>query len=128
MATSGDDERPPVWVGHVSLPVRDVAVSTRFWHALGMRHIFESAEVGVLELRGGTHLVLLPSQDPIPPGRAVPFDLMVDDLDATRERYAQLGLELSEVARGRIHDSFTVVDPDGYRLTVNSSHASGQPV
>lgn len=128
MSTGTNDERPPVWVGHVSLAVRDVAASTRFWQALGMRHVFESSEVGVLELRGGTHLVLLPSEAPIPPGRAVPFDLMVDDLDATRDRYAEMGLELSDVTRGRIHDSFTFVDPDGYRVTVNSSHASGRPV
>ena len=27
---------------------------------------------------------------------------------------------------GRIHSAFTVVDPDGYRVTVNSSHVVGE--
>ncbi|MEN8183834.1 MAG: VOC family protein [Myxococcota bacterium] len=125
---AGPDLRPPVWVGHVALPVRQVPRSTAWWEALGMRRIFESEEVGVLELRGGTHLVLLPSQEPIEPDALAPFDLMVDDLDAARERYAEMGLDPSEPERGRIHDSFTITDPDGYRVTVNSSHASGQPV
>jgi catechol 2,3-dioxygenase-like lactoylglutathione lyase family enzyme len=128
MSGSADDERPPVWVGHVSLRVGDVSESTGFFEALGMRRIFESGDVGVLELRGGTHLVLLPSDDPIPADATAPFDLMVDDIDATRERYAGLGLELSPLERGRIHDSFTLLDPNGYRVTVNSSHASGKPV
>jgi catechol 2,3-dioxygenase-like lactoylglutathione lyase family enzyme len=128
MAGSADDARPPVWVGHVLLRVGDVSKSTGFFEALGMRRIFESSEVGVLELRGGTHLVLLPSDDPIPSDATAPFDLMVDDIDATRERYARLDLELSPLERGRIHDSFTLLDPNGYRVTVNSSHASGEPV
>ncbi len=128
MTGSADDARPPLWVGHVSLGVGDVSVSTGFYEALGMRRIFESGEVGVLELRGGTHLVLLPSGDPVQPDARAPFDLMVDDIDATRERYAQLGLELSPLERGRIHDSFTLLDPNGYRVTVHSSHASGKPV
>jgi catechol 2,3-dioxygenase-like lactoylglutathione lyase family enzyme len=110
------------------LRVGDVSKSTGFFEALGMRRIFESSEVGVLELRGGTHLVLLPSDDPIPSDATAPFDLMVDDIDATRERYARLDLELSPLERGRIHDSFTLLDPNGYRVTVNSSHASGEPV
>ena len=128
MTGSADDARPPVWVGHVSLRVGDVSKSTGFFEALGMRRIFESGEVGVLELRAGTHLVLLPSGDPIPSDATAPFDLMVDDIDVARERYARLGLELSPLERGRIHDSFTLLDPNGYRITVNSSHASGKPV
>ncbi len=128
MTGSADDARPPLWVGHVLLHVADVLESTGFFETLGMRRIFESGEVGVLELRGGTHLVLLPSDDPVPADATAPFDLMVDDIDATRERYAGLGLELSPLERGRIHDSFTLLDPNGYRVTVNSSHVTGPPV
>ena len=32
------------------------------------------------------------------------------------------GLEPSPIERGRIHSAFTMRDPDGYRVTVNSSH------
>ena len=46
-----------------------------------MRAVEHSSNVAVLELRGGTDLVLVPS-DEVAAGEA-PFDLMVDDLDAT---------------------------------------------
>ena len=57
-----------------------------------------------------------------------PFDLMVDDIEATRRDYAAKGLEPSEISRGRIHDSFHLVGPDGHDFTVTSSHAGGRAV
>jgi hypothetical protein len=78
----------------------------------------------VLELRGGTHLVLVPGA---PPDTAeAPFDLMVEDLDATHGEWKARGLDPSPIERGRIHASFTLRDPDGYRVTVNSSHVIGE--
>src|SRR5207244_3295986 len=71
------DERPPVWVGHVVLNVSDVSRSVEFWREIGMRPVEQNEHVAVLELRGGTHLVLVPGT-PHPGG--APFDLMVDDL------------------------------------------------
>jgi catechol 2,3-dioxygenase-like lactoylglutathione lyase family enzyme len=116
--------RPPVWVGHVVLPVGELNRSADYWRGLGMREIVRNPHVAVLELRGGTHLVLVPGT---PPGDAdAPFDLMVDDLDATRARWEADGLEPSAVEHGTIHASFTVRDPDGYRVTVNSSHVMGE--
>ena len=53
---------------------------------------------------------------------------MVDNVDATHKDYAARGMEPSEMERGRIHDSFTVSGPDGYEITITSSHASGKPV
>ena len=57
---------------------------------------------------------------------AAPFDLMVDDLDATHAAWRKRGLDPSPNKRGRIHASFTVLDPDGYRVTINSSHVAGE--
>ncbi len=62
------------------------------------------------------------------PGTGAPFDLMVDDVDETHRDYAGKGLSPSPIRRGRIHDSFEVAGPDGWAFTVNSSHASGQPI
>ena len=62
------------------------------------------------------------------PGTAAPFDLMVDDIEAAHRDYMAKGLGPSDISRGRIHDSFHVAGPDGYDLTVNSSHAGGRPV
>ena len=81
----------------------------------------------MLELRGGTHVVVRQGERPRP-GAGAPFDLMVDDVDATHRDYAAKGLSPSPISRGRIHDSFQVAGPDGWAFTINSSHASGRPV
>jgi catechol 2,3-dioxygenase-like lactoylglutathione lyase family enzyme len=117
------DERPPVWIGHAVLPVSDIERSADFWRDLGLREIERNPHVAVLELRGGTHLVIVPGTPTA--GSDAPFDLMVEDLDATREQWLERGLDPSPIERGRIHSAFTVSDPDGYRVTVNSSHVVG---
>jgi catechol 2,3-dioxygenase-like lactoylglutathione lyase family enzyme len=115
-------ERPPVWIGHAALTVSDLGRSTQWWTGIGMREVERNEHVVVLELRGGTHLVLLPGT---PNTGGAPFDLMVDDLDATHEAWTDLGVDVSEISRGRIHNSFTATDPDGYVVTVNNSHVVG---
>src|SRR5215204_102191 len=52
--------RPSVWIGHTVLTVGDVDRSADYWQRLGMREIERNEDVAVLELRGGTHLLLLP--------------------------------------------------------------------
>ena len=123
-----NDERPPVWVGHVLLPTakRDIPATRDFLARLGMRPIAAGDDFAVLELRGGTHVLLLPSAEP--PAESAPFDLMVEDLAATHDRLAALGLAPSAIAPGRIHDSFTVRAPSGHAITFNSSHVSDRPV
>lgn len=122
------DERPPVAVGHVRLPCSDVAEAAHWLETVGLRPIVTMAELAVLELRGGTHVVVRKTEPPSAPGTAAPFDLMVDDIDATHRDYAGKGLSPTPISRGRIHDSFQVAGPSGWLFTVNSSHASGQPV
>ncbi|HZT87269.1 MAG TPA: hypothetical protein VFA12_04815 [Stellaceae bacterium] len=85
-------------------------------------------DFAVLELRGGTHVVVRESEPRPAPGAVAPFDLMVDDIDAAHRDYAAKGLSPSPVRRGRIHDSFDLPGPSGWTFTVNSSHASGKPV
>jgi catechol 2,3-dioxygenase-like lactoylglutathione lyase family enzyme len=114
--------RPPVWVGHVRLAVSDVDRSADFWRKIGTREVERNARIAVLELRGGTHLVLLPGTSA---AEEAPFDVMVDDLGATHAKWKALGLDPSPITHGRIHSSFTVRDPDGYRVMVNSSHVVG---
>ena len=120
------DSRPPVWVGHIHLDTDRLDASHDFLVALGMRSLVKGDGFAVLELRAGTHLVLR-QRDAIEPGDA-PFDLMVEDLDATHDRLRGLGLEPSEISRGEIHDSFTVREPSGHSIRFNSSHVSDQPV
>jgi hypothetical protein len=122
------DQRPPVAVGHVRLNVSDVGAAARWLETVGLRPIATMDDLAVLELRGGTHVVVRRAEHPPVPGATAPFDLMVDDVEATHRDYAQKGLEPSQISRGRIHDSFTVAGPDGWAFTVNSSHAGGRPV
>ena len=120
------DERPPVWVGHVVMKTNRLTDSWDFMTKIGLRPIELHGNVGVMELRGGTHLVLVES-DAVLPGPA-PFDLMVDDLEETHRLFTKSGLAPSPIQTGSIHHSFTVEDPSGQRISFNSSHVSGRPV
>ena len=120
------DLRPPVAVGHVRLS--DVEGAARWLETVGLRPIVTMEGLAVLELRGGTHVVVRQAEQRPEPGAAAPFDLMVDDIDATHRDYAAKGLSPSPIRRGNIHDSFAVAGPDGWAFTVNSSHAGGRPV
>lgn len=116
------ESRPALWVGHVSLPVSDVAAAYAFYQAIGMRSVHQAEDFAILELRGGTHVLL---EDGEPPGGDAPFDLMVDDLDSVHAAWSADGLDVSDIIRGDIHDVFVLTDPDDYRFVVYNSHAVG---
>lgn len=123
---ASDDQRPAVWVGHVAIHSDDVAASCRFMRDAGMRPVFEETDFALLELRGGTHLAVTSDRD-----SALlrgDFDLMVDNLDATHARLAELGYAPGEIERGEIHDSFEVREPGGNLVLFNSSHVGDMPV
>jgi catechol 2,3-dioxygenase-like lactoylglutathione lyase family enzyme len=121
------DPRPSVWIGHQRVVADDVAGTTTFWETVGMRIVHQDVDFAVLELRGGTHLVVAGSTASPPDDLPfdIPFDVMVDDLDETWARLRDAGLEPTEIKPGRIHSSFTINDPDGRPVTVNSSHIVG---
>jgi hypothetical protein len=88
-----------------------------------MRLVAQRDAFAVLELRGGTHLVITATGAAEPD--EVPFDIMVDDLEAAWQRYAEAGLEPTPITAGGIHSAFTITDPAGRPVTVNSSHVVG---
>ena len=123
------EARPSVWIGHMVMPVADVAASKAFCMELGMRDVLPDAtEIGILELRGGTHLILSSAETPVEPEAGAPFDLMVEDVDAAHADYSAKDLQPSAIQDGRIHRSFTVTEPGGHVITVNSTHVSDLPV
>lgn len=126
--TSTNEQRPPVAVAHVVLETDRMEESAHFIRTIGMRPVFEGPEVSVYELRGGTHLILM-LKGKIVAGDA-PFDLMVDDLRATHQRFTSLRLAPSPIeARPTIdHEVFTIREPAGHVITFFSSHVSGKPV
>ena len=85
-----------------------------------MRPVAQMPRMAILELRGGTHLVITEGE----PGNTT-LDLMVDDLDDTRALLEEVGAEPSPITHGNPHSTFTATDPEGNRLLVESSHAMG---
>ena len=120
-----EDARPDMAVGHMHLAVNDVRDAYRFFAKHGMREILERDDFAILELRGGTHLILDKADAPVVPGGRAPFDLMVDDVDAAHRRFVADGVAATAIERGNIHDSFTVEGPSGYVIPINSSHVAG---
>ena len=124
------DKRPPVAVGHVSLNVKNVPEASEFMQLLGLRSVFENDRktFAVLELRGGTHLILNKSRKKIKEGDVAPVDLMVDDVKAMREFCKKKKLKPSKITSGSVHSSFYVPGPDGWSIKITSSHTGGRPV
>jgi len=120
------DQRPPLWVGHIFLATNRLAQTAGFMRQIGMRPVTQGDEYAVFELRGGTHLVLSLVKQ-LTPAEA-DFDLMVDDLEATHRRFAELGLNPSPIEPGKIHASFNIQEPAGNRIRVLSSHVGKNPV
>jgi hypothetical protein len=122
------DERPPVAIGHVFVRVGDVRAATEFFVLVGVRPIVEKDDFAVLELRGGTHIVVRAAEEGIEPGTKIPFDFIVDDVRATHQAFVDRGLEPGPLEEGRIHDGFELTAPDGQILKINSTHAGDRPV
>ena len=99
------DARPDIAIGHVRLSVASVKETTDFFVKLGIRTIVEKADFAVLELRGGTHLVLRTGE--VTESGPVDFDIMVDDIDAAHIDLTGLGMEVTDISRGILasHDA-----------------------
>ena len=122
--TGTNDERPPIWAGHLGpLPVTDLAASKAFYRALGLRLATDLDHMASMELRGGTHLVLQLADEAEPADR--PFDLMVDDIEATRSSLIAAGLDPTPIEPSGAHHKILVTDPDGHRIPIYTSHIVG---
>ncbi|HLK26338.1 MAG TPA: VOC family protein [Caulobacteraceae bacterium] len=134
--------KPAVGVGHMVLSVADVEASHRFYTTFGLRVIGKGDDMSILELRGGTHLLLLKrgsasSGAESPFDRATPgaVDLMIEgrtleELDAYRTALIAGGVNPDPIPDKRYfgHSIFNARDPDGNEATVSTSHASDLPV
>jgi len=122
--------RPLVSIGHVVLRVSDVTRAAEFYSSLGMRVVVEREQIAILELRGGTHLLLFQAKSKPRRGAIRSFDFMVDDADAFHDELQARGVIISPVRDDRIsgHRMFDLTDPDGHVLTVLSDHTDGRPV
>ena len=119
------DERPAVAVGHIHLNVANVDAELEFFIKHGMRKLLQRADFGILELRGGTHLIVRKTDESVATGTRTPFDLMVDDIDSTHSQFVTDNRNPTDIERGNIHDSFSVTSPSGYVVPITSSHVAG---
>lgn len=122
------DNRPPVAIGHVRIETHAVSDTIEFFKALGLRGIFRNDSFGVLELRGGTHLIVSSRDRPVRKGTPAPFDIMVDDIDAAHQKYGKKNFDPSDITSGSIHSSFFIRIPSGHKLKITSSHAGKRAV
>jgi catechol 2,3-dioxygenase-like lactoylglutathione lyase family enzyme len=122
------DNRPAVAIGHVRIESHEVPKTIDFFATLGLRHIFRNERFGVLELRGGTHLIVSGCDKPVRKGTKAPFDIMVDDIDATHKEYQKKDFDPSEITFGSVHSSFSIRAPSGHKLKITSSHAGKRAV
>ena len=134
---------PPVAIGHVAMRVGDLDASYRFYVDLGLRTMGKSDGMAILELRGGTHLLLFHhggaedggDESPFDQQPATTLDLMIagrseEDLAAFRDRLVKGGHAPDPILGQRFfgHYVFKAKDPDGNEVTVSTSHASNQPI
>ncbi|MFI4972995.1 MAG: VOC family protein [Caulobacterales bacterium] len=134
---------PPVAFGHIALTVANLEASHKFYEDVGLRSFMKDDEMGILELRGGTHLLLFRRDGPGQPASGGPLDqkpaeridLMIagrtfEDLDAFRSRLVAQGIQASPIPDQRFfgHYAFQATDPDGNQVTISTSHASDLPI
>ena len=107
-----------------SLHTADLAASARFYEQIGMRSVAVMEQFGALEMRGGTHLAIRCDPEQVAPG-PVGWDLMVDDIDATHDKWQAEGLTVTDIVMESPHRVFEVTDPDGHIIIVRDSHVVG---
>jgi catechol 2,3-dioxygenase-like lactoylglutathione lyase family enzyme len=129
-------------VGHLVLKVADLKSSCQFYSNLGIPPFFTDEEAAIIELRGGTHLILLSVDSMAGEGIAESltgqfhkrfseqFDLMIDGKGLDELKKYRLELISRGIAAGEIPDEtffghrlFCTKDPDGNGITIYTSHS-----
>jgi len=133
---------PELAVAHLVFKVADPKSSCQFYSNLGIPPFAIDEEVAIIELRGGTHLVLLEVDQLAGEGMAESstgqfherfaeqFDLMIKGKGLNELEKYRLELIGRGIAAGEIpdetfygHHLFCVKDPDGNGITIYTSHA-----
>ena len=141
------DSLPAAALGHFVMKVANLGVSYQFYADLGLRPIGKFPDVAIIELRGGTHILLFPENDEAPfpltssrLGQRAAFfnehlDLMINgktrgELETYRAILLKNGIAAGEIAQESFfgHDYFQLADPDGHGITVYTTHAGEAPV
>jgi catechol-2,3-dioxygenase len=122
--------------------VTDLKSSCQFYSNLGIPPFAIDEEFAIIELRGGTHLILLSVDQQAGEGIAESltgqfherfseqFDLMIKSKDLDELKQYRLELISRGITAGEIpdetffgHHLFCIKDPDGNGITIYTSHA-----
>jgi catechol-2,3-dioxygenase len=129
-------------VAHLVFKVADLKSSCQFYSNLGIPPFAIDEQVAIIELRGGTHLLLLEVDQMAEEDVAQSvtgqfhkrfseqFDLMIKGKGLNELKKYRLELISRGIAAGEIpeetffgHHLFCVKDPDGNGITIYTSHA-----
>ena len=129
-------------VAHLVFKVADLKSSCQFYANLGIPPFAIDGESAIVELRGGTHLILLSGDQQAAEGVAESltgqfhkrfseqFDLMIkgkglDELKKYRLELISRGITAGEIPDETFfgHYLFCIKDPDGNGITIYTSHA-----
>ena len=132
---------PAAAFGHFVMKVNDIDISYQFYTKLGLRPFGKFPGLAVIELRGGTHILLFGKNDEVSSslipshigqrGASVneQLDLMIggksrNDLNLYRKMLVEAGLSADRIAQDKLfgHYYFQLPDPDGNVITVYTSH------
>ncbi len=128
---------------HLVFKVADLKSSCQFYSNLGLPPFATDEKVAIIELRGGTHLLLLSVDEPAGEDIAESltgqfhkrfseqFDLMIegkglDELKKYRSELISRGIAAGEIPEETFfgHYLFCIKDPDGNGITIYTSHAN----
>ena len=129
-------------VAHLVFKVADLKRSCQFYSNLGIPPFAIDGKVALIELRGGTHLLLL-EVDQLAGGDVAEsvtgqvherfseqFDLMIkgkglNELESYRSELVSRGIAAGEIPDETFfgHYLFCIKDPDGNGITIYTSHA-----
>ena len=129
-------------VAHLVFRVADLKSSCQFYSKLGIRPFAIDGNVALIELRGGTHLLLLEVDQEAREDLAQSvtgqfhkrfseqFDLMIkgkglNELEKYRSELISRGIAAGEIPDEMFfgHYLFCIKDPDGNGITIYTSHA-----
>jgi catechol-2,3-dioxygenase len=129
-------------VAHLVFKVVDLKRSCEFYSNLGIPVFFSDEEAAIIELRGGTHLILLSVDSMAGEGIAESLtgqfhkrfseqlDLMIegkglDELKKYRSEIISRGIAAGEIPDETFfgHHLFCIKDPDGNGITIYTSHS-----
>lgn len=142
-----EDFLPSAAIAHFVMKVKNIESSYDFYQGLGLRGFDKFPGMAIIELRGGTHLLLAAKDDPMtdtlhdsrvgqrPDVISEKIDLMIaghskSDLENYRTGLMEKGYSPLEIEEGSLygHYYFSMQDPDGNGVSFYTSHCADKPV